>query len=64
MNFGMKCSTAYCNVKEMVPGGQLSYQASDVMWSQHSRTEETARERNFHNVLKGARQRQVLERQK
>lgn len=64
MNLDMKRSTAYCNVKETVPGSQLSYQASDVMCSEHSRTEERARDRNFHNVLKEARQKQVLERQK
>ena len=76
MNLDTKIFTTYCNVKEMVPGSQLSYQASDVMWpggqSIPGQERETERERErdrqtdrlFHNVLQGARQRQVLERQK
>ena len=74
MNLDMKRFTAYCNVKETVPGSQLSYQASDVMWSggqsipeqegEGGGEGERERERLFHNVLKGARQRQYLEKQK
>jgi hypothetical protein len=36
--------TAYRNVKETVPGSELSYQASDVRRSEHSRTEKRERE--------------------
>jgi len=49
MNLDTKIFTTYCNVKEMVPGSQLSYQASDVMWpggqSIPGQERETERER-------------------
>jgi len=40
-----KCFTAYRNVKETVPGSQLSYHASDVMWSGGQSIPEQKRER-------------------
>ena len=78
MNLDMKRMTVYCNVKETVPGSQHSYQASDLMWPDGQSIPEERRERErergggrqrqtdriFHNVCKGARQIQVLERQK
>jgi hypothetical protein len=64
MNIDIKRYTADCNVKAMVPGSHLPYQASDVTWPGGQSIPEQERDRLFHNVLKGALQRQFLERQK
>jgi hypothetical protein len=47
MNLDMKRFTAYCNVKETVPGSQLSYQASDVLWPGGQSIPEWERDREW-----------------